>query len=59
MTKDQPIQKLIFITDEILLKEFNLCELYDILNNEEGSKNTKYQELIETFNKYYYYNSES
>lgn len=47
-----------FIDDEILLKEFNLSQLYDILNIEDGSITQKQKQLIETFDKYYYYNSE-
>ena len=47
-----------FSNDEILLKEFNLSQLYDILNIEDNSITEKQRKLIETFNKYYYYNSE-
>ncbi len=39
--------------DEILLKEFNLNDLYAILNNESNINKQKTR-LIETFNKYYY-----
>ena len=46
-----------FKDDKILLKEFNLFELYDILNMEEDSITEKQKELIKTFDKYYYYNS--
>ena len=47
-----------FLEDEILLKEFNLSELYDILNIENASITEKQKKLIETFDKYYHYNSE-
>ncbi|MBQ4646774.1 MAG: HD domain-containing protein [Candidatus Gastranaerophilales bacterium] len=47
-----------FGDDEIILKEFNLSQLYDILNIEENSITEKQKKLTETFNKYYYYNSE-
>lgn len=47
-----------FSNDEIMLKEFNLFELYDILNIEENSITEKQRKLIDTFNKYYYYKSE-
>ncbi|MBQ7287182.1 MAG: HD domain-containing protein [Candidatus Gastranaerophilales bacterium] len=46
-----------FEQDEILLKEFNLNELYDILNYDESAITDKEKQLIEIFNKYYY-NSE-
>lgn len=44
-----------FEEDEILLKEFNLSQLYDILNIEDDSVTEKQKQLIETFDKYYYY----
>ena len=47
-----------FNEDEILLKEFNLSQLYDILNIENSSIAEKQKKLLETFDKYYYYNSE-
>ena len=47
-----------FNEDEILLKEFNLSQLYDILNIEENSITEKQNLLIQTFDKYYHYNSE-
>ena len=47
-----------FSNDEILLKEFNLSQLYDILNIEEHSITQKQRNLIETFDKYYYYSTE-
>ena len=43
-----------FKDDEILLKEFNLSQLYDILNMDEDSITEKQKELIKTFDKYYY-----
>ena len=43
-----------FKDDEILLKEFNLSQLYDILNMDEVSITEKQKELIKTFDKYYY-----
>ena len=46
-----------FSEDEILLKEFNLHELYVILNKESSSITNKEELLIEKFNKYYYCNS--
>lgn len=39
--------------DEILLKEFNLNDLYDILTNKEGSADSRQKKLVEIFNKYY------
>ena len=48
-----------FSEDEILLKEFNLLELYDILKKEENSITKKEKQLTESFNKYYYYNSKN
>jgi len=47
-----------FSQDEILLKEFNLSQLYDILNIEENSITQKQKSLIEAFDKYYHYKSE-
>ena len=44
-------------TEEILLKEFNLNKLYDILNNKENIADKKQKKLVETFDKYYHYNS--
>lgn len=43
-----------FNEDENLLQEFNLHELYAILNNEDNSITVREKQLIETFNKYYY-----
>ncbi len=42
--------------EENLLKEFNLNELYDIVNNKDTAI-SKQKKLIRTFNKYYRYNS--
>lgn len=47
-----------FGEDEILLKEFNLSQLYDILNTKEDSITERERMLIDTFDKYYYYNFE-
>lgn len=44
-----------FSDDEALLKEFNLQELYDILNSKETTITKKEKQLIETFDKYYHY----
>ena len=44
-------------TEEILLKEFNLNTLYDILNSKENIADKKQKKLVETFDKYYHYNS--
>lgn len=44
-------------TEEILLKEFNLNKLYDILNNKKNIADKKQKKLVETFDKYYHYNS--
>ncbi|MBQ8476845.1 HD domain-containing protein [bacterium] len=40
-------------SDEILLKEFNLNDLYGILTNENQTVTPHQQKLVETFNKYY------
>ena len=42
-------------TDEILLKQFNLGELYDILLKDREVISENELRLIETFNKYYHY----
>ncbi len=42
-------------TDEILLKQFNLSELYDILLKDREVISENELRLIETFNKYYHY----
>ncbi len=42
-------------TDEILLKQFNLGELYDILLKDKEVISENELRLIETFNKYYHY----
>jgi len=47
-----------FSDDEILLKQFNLSQLYDILISEQNAIKEPERKLIETFNKYYYNNSE-
>lgn len=47
-----------FLDDEILLKQFNLSQLYDILINEDNSITQTERKLIETFNKYYHNNTE-
>lgn len=44
-----------FSDDEALLKEFNLQELYDILNSKETTITKKEKQLIKTFDKYYHY----
>jgi len=44
-----------FSTDELLLKEFNLNDLYDILNSNKTKITKKQKKLIDTFNKYYHY----
>ena len=46
-------------TDEILLREFNLNELYSILNTNNDAISAHQEKLIETFNKYYYYDSKA
>ena len=46
-----------FSNDKILLQEFNLSQLYAILTKESYSITDKDNLLIDTFNKYYYYNS--
>ena len=43
--------------DQNLLKEFNLSQLYGILNNEDNAINQKEKNIVRTFNKYYRYNS--
>ncbi len=43
-----------FKNDEILLKEFNLNDLYAILNNDKKAITKKQKKLIDTFNKYYH-----
>lgn len=43
-----------FGDDEILLKEFNLSQLYDILNTDKEAITKKQEKLVETFDKYYY-----
>lgn len=45
--------KLTSETDEILLKEFNLNDLYDILTNMKQVKTPHQKKLVEIFNKYY------
>ena len=40
-------------SDEILLKEFNLNDLYDILANKEQTVTSRQKKLVEIFNKYY------
>lgn len=47
-----------FSNDEILLKQFNLSQLYDILINEDNSITHIERKLVEIFNKYYYNNLE-
>ena len=42
--------------DEIFLKEFNLQELYDILNIEKNALTKQQQNKVDMFNKYYNYN---
>lgn len=44
-----------FSKDETLLKEFNLNDLYAILNSEDKSITRKQKKLVDTFNKYYHY----
>lgn len=44
-----------FSDDETLLKEFNLQELYDILNSKETTITKKEKQLVKTFDKYYHY----
>jgi len=41
--------------DEILLQQFNLGDLYAILNSEENAIAKNQKKLIDTFNKYYHY----
>ena len=44
-------------TEEILLKEFNLEQLYAILNSSSESISKKQKKLINVFDKYYHYNT--
>ena len=44
--------------DEILLKEFNLEELYAILINDKNVITDKEKKLVETFDKYYHYRTQ-
>ncbi len=44
-------------SQENLLKEFNLSELYAIVNKEEKNITKKEHKLVQTFNKFYRYNS--
>ena len=46
-----------FSQDENILKEFNLSELYAILNSENDAISSKQRQLVETFDKYYHYGS--
>ena len=49
------LEDIIDISEKNLLKQFNLGELYVILNNE-GDAIVNHKKLTDTFNKYYKYN---
>lgn len=48
------LDDLISLNEKNILREFNLGELYGIVNSEKESINDKQQELTEVFNKYYH-----